>query len=106
MPRLTQAQMSNLMVIYDNETDPVCRNHLGSIIRRQVKLFTDRPATTATPRPYGPNDFSRMTNEEIHAAMGTGKIHAIKLVRDRTHLGLLDAKRMVERLVPECVQTF
>jgi len=67
----------------------------GELIERQRRA-TPRPV--ATPSPVSTDQRAVLASSEIRAALERGdKIAAIKLVRERTGLGLKEAKDLVER---------
>jgi len=77
---------------------------LGTLaFRRGGSEMLDRqrrasPHLAPTPAPVSTDQRTVLASPEIRAALARGdKIGAIKLVRDRTGLGLKEAKELVER---------
>jgi len=69
---------------------------LAKALRRQTALFT-ADAIRVGNEP-GPHDWDKVTREEMAEAKAGRKISAIKLVRNRTGLGLRESKELVEWL--------
>jgi len=59
------------------------------------------PRLSPTPSPISTDQRTVLASSEVRAALAGGnKIEAIKLVRERTGLGLKEAKDLVERGAP------
>lgn len=73
------------------------RSGAGRDMLESQRRATGR-AALSTGRPAATDGEARVLAPEIRAALGEGrKIEAIKLVRERTGLGLKEAKELVER---------
>ncbi len=72
---------------------------LGLLLARYLRGQRARRDLSAPPRPMVRVGDERIDNDEIRALIRAGrKIDAIKLVRERTGLGLAEAKDTVEAL--------
>jgi hypothetical protein len=81
-----------LLSSYLNENDPVIRRYLGRILRRKVRIVTqvDVSYSRKAPSQY-------LTLGEVDTGKQVGKIACIKQVRERTGIGLKEAKDLVEK---------
>ena len=78
-----------IMMVNNVSLDLGVRKHLARALRRQVIVDTD----FILGYHYR---IDRLTDAEIHLGRKQGKITAIKAVRDRCNLGVLEAKKLVE----------
>lgn len=72
----------------------------GRMITQQSPLVYDPPpSAAAAPQRVAPGSVNLQLGRDLEQLLSAGrKIEAIKLVRERTGLGLKDAKDAVERL--------
>ena len=89
---MTLNKIEAMMDLMDNLSDPVAKKHIAHAMKRELNRVV-RTALNTTP---GPSDNDRITDEERNFVLDGQKIQAIKLVRTRTGLGLLEAKMLVE----------
>lgn len=81
---------SELFSLYGSETDKIIRRHLAIVLRRKVKIMTNDDIVRKAPSQY-------LTPGEVDAGKTCGKITCIKMVRERTGMGLYDSKLLVEK---------
>ena len=85
-----------LLECYRSCTNDTVRKHLKSAIRKQldVELLTcELQCPTAPPDP----GTTGLTQDELDILHDGQKIQCIKMIRNRTHLALKEAKELAER---------
>jgi ribosomal protein L7/L12 len=86
---------NELLEVYASATDRTTRMYLAKALRREVYVMTMKDV------PYNKIRQDQLTQEEINLGLYTGKIAVIKAVRERTQIGLRDAKDLVEKVFEE-----
>jgi ribosomal protein L7/L12 len=82
-----RATLDTILDLLAVETDLQAREHLKALAGHYFVIVTEGEAY-------------KMTLEELELARNKGKIPAIKAVRDRLGLSLIDSKYLVEDEVP------
>jgi ribosomal protein L7/L12 len=90
-------QIEALMNVLQCEDDETVQVYIAKALRRKVMLFTDSILPSRGGEP-GPHQWDKITTAELEAANAGKKIQAIKLIRNRTGMGLLQAKQLIEWL--------
>ena len=84
--------VETLLDLFNRVDDKLTRKHIAHALKRQVYLATQE---TIMVQP-GPRYRNRLTSEELALAQSGERIAAIKMVRNRTHMGLRESKQLVE----------